>query len=226
MKKLFLLLFLIIILSACSNNTGLKDGSSIDQDADEMGKQIEDIIDRQELDEMGDEMGKQIEDFKDRQESEKMGREISEQMQDVIDREDMKEMGDKIGKQIEDVKNREAMEEAGREINKEMQDVIDREDMKEMGEEMGKQIDNLIKDGPESSEENSYTCDDVCNRYRACAMMGAGVTSADGDDAYNTCYEECQNWSDDTITCIGDTNVGTAMGCANLSMCAIAEYNK
>ncbi len=82
--------------------------------------------------------------------------------------------------------------------------------------------DSAIEYIPE--KEVNYDCSNACYKYKLCAMMADDAQPEDGESAYNTCFEECQNWSPKTLTCIKDTDAGTAMGCSTLSMCGLQEY--
>lgn len=73
-------------------------------------------------------------------------------------------------------------------------------------------------------KEVNYGCSEACYKYKTCAMMADDATTEDGNSAYNTCFEECQNWSSKTLDCIKTADAGTAMGCAKLSMCGLDEY--
>ena len=73
MKKLILLMISIVILTGCStslkSDSGtLTDDKSIDQAAEEMGKQIDNIVNQQEADQAAEEMGKQIDNTVNQQE--------------------------------------------------------------------------------------------------------------------------------------------------------------
>ncbi|PLX25642.1 hypothetical protein C0580_02015 [Candidatus Parcubacteria bacterium] len=67
-------------------------------------------------------------------------------------------------------------------------------------------------------------CQIPCEKYKKCAGYGTDATAADMAEAYNSCMEVCQDWSDDTITCINKKNINTAADCSNLSLCALGEY--
>jgi hypothetical protein len=73
-------------------------------------------------------------------------------------------------------------------------------------------------------KEVNYDCSGACYKYKVCAMMADDATAEDGNEAYNTCFGECQNWSEKTLDCIKKSDTGTAMGCAKLSACGLAEY--
>jgi hypothetical protein len=73
-------------------------------------------------------------------------------------------------------------------------------------------------------KETNFGCSSACYKYKACAMRADDATAEDGNSAYDTCFEECQNWSEQTLTCMKKNSAETAMGCANLSMCGLQEY--
>lgn len=78
----------------------------------------------------------------------------------------------------------------------------------------------------EQAEEPDPNCAAACQKYRVCALKAGGASVDDGNSAYDTCFEECRNWSPETIRCITNTNTGTGMGCYQLTGCAMKEYGK
>jgi len=75
-------------------------------------------------------------------------------------------------------------------------------------------------------KEVNYGCSEACYKYKRCALMADDATQQDGNEAYNTCFNECQNWSEKTLSCIKEAEANTPMGCAKLSACGIAEYSQ
>lgn len=84
--------------------------------------------------------------------------------------------------------------------------------------------DSAIEYEPE--KEVNYNCTKACYKYKECALLTDDATAQDGNEAYQTCFEECQNWSQKTVKCVSDTETGTPMGCTNMTACALKEYNK
>ncbi|SHO52631.1 hypothetical protein [Desulfopila aestuarii] len=78
----------------------------------------------------------------------------------------------------------------------------------------------------EPEEELNYSCSAACYKYKVCALKAGGASVDDGNSAYNTCFEECQNWSPETVRCIVNTDTGTGMGCYQMTSCAMKEYSK
>ena len=78
----------------------------------------------------------------------------------------------------------------------------------------------------ETTEEPNPGCATACQKYRVCALKAGGASVDDGNSAYDTCFEECRNWSPETIRCISNTDTGTGMGCYQLTSCAMKEYGK
>ncbi|MBU0577646.1 hypothetical protein KKF73_03705 [Patescibacteria group bacterium] len=75
---------------------------------------------------------------------------------------------------------------------------------------------------PEEVAENK-NCDKACKNYGDCAGLADDATTEDIQEAYNSCYSECQGWSEKTIKCMSDAG-SSPMGCATLSMCGLQEY--
>lgn len=67
-------------------------------------------------------------------------------------------------------------------------------------------------------------CQIPCEKYKKCAGYGSDATADDMAEAYNSCMEVCQDWSDETIACINKKNINTPADCSNLSLCALGEY--
>lgn len=77
----------------------------------------------------------------------------------------------------------------------------------------------------EIEEDNTRTgCQIPCEKYKKCAGYGTDATATDMAEAYNSCMEVCQDWSDETIACINKKNINTPADCSNLSLCALGEY--
>jgi len=67
-------------------------------------------------------------------------------------------------------------------------------------------------------------CQIPCEKYKKCAGYGTDATTEDMQAAYDSCMEVCQDWSDKTINCINQKNINTAADCANMTACALQEY--
>lgn len=83
--------------------------------------------------------------------------------------------------------------------------------------------DDSVIEYIDEGEENT-ACSKACYKYKECALMAADATAEDGNSAYNTCYQECQNWSSETINCMSNTATRTAVGCMKVSQCGLREY--
>jgi hypothetical protein len=67
-------------------------------------------------------------------------------------------------------------------------------------------------------------CQIPCEKYKKCAGYGDDATTEDMAEAYNSCMEVCQEWSDSTITCINQKSINAPIDCMHLSNCALQEY--
>lgn len=83
--------------------------------------------------------------------------------------------------------------------------------------------DNQEKD---KKEIISTSCVEACKKYSECTHYTEDTTEQDRRDAYDSCMIECADWSDKTKICINKKTIKTVSDCTNLSMCALAEYNK
>ena len=70
----------------------------------------------------------------------------------------------------------------------------------------------------------STSCVDACKKYSDCASYTEGATKEDLQDAYDSCFEECQKWSDKTKICINKKPIAAPIDCENLGFCALSEY--
>ncbi len=101
-KNIFIVFFLFVFLSGCSVLLKSEGGEeTIDQSADEMGKQIENAINQEELDRQADEMGKQIENAINQEELDRQADEMGKQIENAINQEELDRQADEMGKQIE-----------------------------------------------------------------------------------------------------------------------------
>lgn len=75
----------------------------------------------------------------------------------------------------------------------------------------------------EKAPEEKSACDTACANYAICAGYADDATEMDKVEAYETCYGECQHWSEETIRCTSK-RINSAMDCATLSMCGLKEY--
>jgi len=98
-------------------------------------------------------------------------------------------------------------------------------------EEIIEQIKNMksLCDKEEEQQEEkkiiSKSCEDACKKYSECTHYTEDTTEQDRKDAYDSCMIECATWSDETKTCINKKSIKQPADCANLSMCALAEYS-
>ena len=76
----------------------------------------------------------------------------------------------------------------------------------------------------EKKEIISTSCVDACKKYSDCASYTEGATKEDLQDAYDSCFEECQKWSDKTKICINKKQINAPIDCENLGFCALSEY--
>lgn len=76
----------------------------------------------------------------------------------------------------------------------------------------------------EEPEILNNNCNNPCQKYAVCAGMADDATKADEVSAYNSCMETCSTWSENTISCINNKQINTVSDCANLSLCALQEY--
>lgn len=83
--------------------------------------------------------------------------------------------------------------------------------------------DSEVYDIEEEGELNN-NCKTPCEKYAVCAGMADDATEADKVSAYNSCMETCSTWSASTISCINNKQINTVSDCANLSLCALQEY--
>lgn len=79
-------------------------------------------------------------------------------------------------------------------------------------------------DKEEKKEIISTSCVDACKKYSDCASYTEGATKEDLQDAYDSCFEECQKWSDKTKICINKRQINAPIDCENLGFCALSEY--
>jgi len=70
----------------------------------------------------------------------------------------------------------------------------------------------------------SDSCHDACQKYKKCASYGDDISAEDLQDAYDSCFEECQEWSKETIICINKKAIKIPNDCLNLTRCALPEY--
>lgn len=82
--------------------------------------------------------------------------------------------------------------------------------------------DSEVYDIDES--ETRSGCQIPCEKYKKCAGYGDDATAQDMAEAYTSCMEVCQGWSDSTINCINQKTITSAADCMHLSNCALNEY--
>ncbi|MFA7654378.1 MAG: hypothetical protein WCX97_05110 [Candidatus Magasanikbacteria bacterium] len=70
----------------------------------------------------------------------------------------------------------------------------------------------------------SDKCSDACQRYKDCAAYTEDATSADLNDAYSTCMEECPTWSKEMIKCINTIDIRAANDCVSFVQCQLPQF--
>lgn len=83
---------------------------------------------------------------------------------------------------------------------------------------------NNLKSLCDEDEVVSDSCPEACKKYSDCAEYTEGVTKEDIKDAYDSCMEECANWSKETVICINKKPIKKPLDCRDLSFCALPEY--
>lgn len=97
-------------------------------------------------------------------------------------------------------------------------------------EQLGPKADYCITNPPEDPFEypqekaENKNCDKACTNYADCAGMADDATETDIQEAYETCYSECQGWTEKTISCMANANGKTVNGCMTVSMCGLQQY--
>lgn len=69
----------------------------------------------------------------------------------------------------------------------------------------------------------SDKCNDACQRHKACAAYTEDATSADLNDAYDTCMEECVTWPKEMIKCINTVEIKAPNDCVNFVQCQLPQ---
>ncbi|HNU95840.1 MAG TPA: hypothetical protein PKH95_00325, partial [Candidatus Magasanikbacteria bacterium] len=83
---------------------------------------------------------------------------------------------------------------------------------------------NNLKSLCDEDEVISDSCPEACKKYGDCARYTEDVTEQDIQDAYDSCMEECVNWSKETVICINKKPIKKPLDCRDLSFCALPEY--
>lgn len=68
------------------------------------------------------------------------------------------------------------------------------------------------------------SCDLACRKYAKCASYGDDITAQNIQEAYITCVDECQHWSDTTKKCINKQPINQPADCLPMTICGIKEY--
>ncbi len=76
----------------------------------------------------------------------------------------------------------------------------------------------------EEKAETNFDCSGACYKYKQCAGFGEGVGEQGKNEAYDTCFEACQSWSQDTLNCFEKVSINGSSDCAALTMCGLSEY--
>ena len=83
---------------------------------------------------------------------------------------------------------------------------------------------NNLKSLCDEDEVISDSCPEACKKYSDCARYAEDETEEDIQDAYDSCMEECVNWSKETVICINKKPIKKPLDCRDLSFCALPEY--
>ncbi|HOZ56457.1 MAG: hypothetical protein BWY51_00554 [Parcubacteria group bacterium ADurb.Bin316] len=70
----------------------------------------------------------------------------------------------------------------------------------------------------------SDKCSDACQRHKDCSAFTDDVTSADLNDAYNTCIEECATWTKEMIKCINAIDIKAPNDCVGFLQCQLPQF--
>jgi hypothetical protein len=76
----------------------------------------------------------------------------------------------------------------------------------------------------DEDEVISDSCPEACKKYSDCARYAEDETEEDIQDAYDSCMEECVNWSKEAVICINKKPIKKPLDCRDLSFCALPEY--
>ena len=79
-------------------------------------------------------------------------------------------------------------------------------------------------DSQSTDINNDQGCPSACQKYKKCAGYGDDVTSADMEDAYNSCMEICGAWKEGTTKCINEQPINNPADCAHMSACALSGF--
>ena len=69
-----------------------------------------------------------------------------------------------------------------------------------------------------------YRCTKACYNYKYCVSYADDDTQADRNAAYNTCFQECQHWSNKTVKCMSGFRAKNTMDCMKVTQCGLNEY--
>ncbi|MFA5009468.1 MAG: hypothetical protein WC534_02760 [Candidatus Paceibacterota bacterium] len=86
------------------------------------------------------------------------------------------------------------------------------------------QLKALCQDEESAKKSVSDKCSDACQRHKACAAFTEDVTSADLNNAYNSCMEECATWPKDMIKCINTVEIKKPNDCVNFVQCQLPQF--
>ncbi len=142
----------------------------------------------------------------------KNAKELSKMMKE----EKRKELIQQIMKDMEAEENR-------REILREILEAMRKAVLEDYNDMLNEQFTKIAEE--KNIKQTKFTCKDACQMYSDCAGYGEGVGAKGMQEAYNSCFQECQKWSTKTLSCI--KKIGTiksAVDCAPLTMCALKEY--
>ncbi len=74
-------------------------------------------------------------------------------------------------------------------------------------------------------EETRFGCSSACYKYKKCAGFSEGVGEKGMNEAYDTCFEQCQKWSKKTLDCFSKIQINSPTDCMPLTMCGLSEYH-
>jgi hypothetical protein len=83
---------------------------------------------------------------------------------------------------------------------------------------------DLCQEADQPKKVISDKCGDACQRYKDCASYTEDVTSADLNDAYDTCMEECPTWPKEKIKCINTVDIKVANDCVSFVQCQLPQF--
>ncbi len=77
----------------------------------------------------------------------------------------------------------------------------------------------------EDVKETQFGCSGACYKYKQCAGFGEDITEETMNEAYDSCFEQCQTWSENTLNCMKKVKINSPMDCMPLTKCGLIEYH-